>query len=333
LIGYLGDFIVQKNVVKRGAGEPESDDGAYLEQIARLSFDRKNWTKKELLDVLYFLGPWSHNIRLPHGVRTAFCDDYYPAHREMMAVVNERLGGNFKGKRVIDIGCLEGYFAVECALQGADVTGVDGKVINVKKCEFVKSVLGVGNLEFVLDDAMNVTRRKYGGFDVVLALGLLYHLSDPFRFLKNVAGLCEGFVLIDTHVALAGRPGVIKGDWKPTLTPLKEFRFAGKTYTGRLYREFADRTSRVAKELSPTASLRDDWAVWLTEDSLVSLLRDVGFEEVSKVVFPGSEGAWWSDVRKDARVLLVAVRKRRPWASRVFPAAAGRERAARVPSR
>ena len=54
-------------------------------------------------------------------------------------------------------------------IKGAKVLGVEGKTINVKKCEFVKSVLGIKNLSFVKDDAMKVTKKKYGTFDVVVA--------------------------------------------------------------------------------------------------------------------------------------------------------------------
>jgi 2-polyprenyl-3-methyl-5-hydroxy-6-metoxy-1,4-benzoquinol methylase len=135
-----------------------------------------------------FLAPWSHNIALPHGVYTAGVDWYYPAHREMMRVVAERLGGEFTVRRVVDIGCLEGYFSIECALRGADVLGIDGKILNVRKCEFVRSALGVNRATFVQGDAMDVRRESAGRCDVVLALGLLYHLDNPYAFLENVAG-------------------------------------------------------------------------------------------------------------------------------------------------
>src|SRR5262245_64206307 len=98
-----------------------------------------------------------------------------------MKIITQQRGGNFSKRRSSDLGCLEGYFSAECALQGATVLGVEGKTINVKKCEFIKSVLGIKNLRFVQDDAMKVTRKKYGTFEVVLALGLLYHLDNPFR--------------------------------------------------------------------------------------------------------------------------------------------------------
>jgi 2-polyprenyl-3-methyl-5-hydroxy-6-metoxy-1,4-benzoquinol methylase len=290
-------------------------DRAYLDRISRLSFENVRWNRTRIEEMRDLLSPWNHNIKLSHGVFTAYCEDYYPAHKEMMSVVNQQLKGAFRNKRIVDIGCLEGYFSVECALQGATVLGVEGKALNLKKCEFVKSVLGIRNLKFVQDDAMRVTRKKYGDFDVVLALGLLYHLDDPFRFLANLSGLCTGFLLLDTHVALRNQPEA--GSWKPDLSQLKEFTAGNKTYTGRAYREFGPDATQLSKDLSSTASLKNEHSVWLTEDSLVSLLRDVGFEQVSKVLFPEADNTWWSDMKSDARVLLVAVRQRPRFTSKI----------------
>ena len=75
---------------------------------------------------------------------------------------------------------------------------------------------------------LKVTKKKYGGFDAALVLGLLYHLDDPFTFLENMAGLCNGFMLLDTHVSLPVMPKI--GDWTPELTEMKEFKHKGKTY-------------------------------------------------------------------------------------------------------
>src|SRR5262245_2372559 len=119
----------------------KSGDAAYLDKINKLSFKNTRWNQKTIAEMRDFLSPWNHNIKLRHRIFTAYCEDYYPAHQEIMRIINQQLRGNFKKKRVIDIGCLEGYFSVECALQGATVLGVEGKTINVKKCEFVKSVL------------------------------------------------------------------------------------------------------------------------------------------------------------------------------------------------
>ena len=93
-------------------------DRSYLERVAALDFNGVTWTREKILEVRDFLAPWNHNIALPHGVYTAACDEHYPAHREIMRVVTERLGGEFAARRIMDIGCLEGYFSIECALQG-----------------------------------------------------------------------------------------------------------------------------------------------------------------------------------------------------------------------
>ena len=297
-----------------------SVDRSYLDQIAALEFKGVEWTREKILAVRDLLSPWNHNIALPHGVYTAACVDYYPAHREIMRVVRERLGSNFSGRRIVDIGCLEGYFSIECALQGAEVLGIDGKLLNVRKCEFVRSVLGVERATFALGDAMTVTCESSGRFDAVLALGLLYHLDDPYTFLANVAALCTGFAVIDTHVALEDQPERIKGgSWRPHLSELRTFTFDGRRYEGRLFREFPKGTARDVKDLSPTASLENELSVWLTEDSLVRMLHDVGFSGTEKVVYPREVGTWWSDLRKECRVLMVASSSRNRFRSKLFP--------------
>jgi 2-polyprenyl-3-methyl-5-hydroxy-6-metoxy-1,4-benzoquinol methylase len=294
-------------------------DRSYLDLVADLKLTGVEWTAERIVQVRDVLAPWHHNIALPHGIYTTACDQYYPSHREIMRVVCERLGGNLTGRRVLDIGCLEGYFSIECALQGAEVLGIDGKLLNVRKCEFVQSVLDVPRVTFVQGDAMRVTRGSAGRFDAVLALGLLYHLEDPYGFLENLAGLCDGFVVIDTHVALEDQPETLKGGWRPDLSELRAFTFAGKQYEGRLFREFPSGTSREVKDLSPTASLDNELSVWLTEDSLVRMLRDVGFAGTEKIVFPRDQDTWWSDLRKDCRLLLVASAPRSGFRSRLFP--------------
>lgn len=292
---------------------------SYLDQVAALEFEGVDWTREKILMVRDLLAPWSHNIPLPYGLYTAACADYYPAHREIMRVVRERLGGDFAGRRIADIGCLEGYFSIECALHGAEVLGIDGKLLNVKKCEFLRSVLGVERATFVRGDAMAVT-DALGRFDAVLALGLLYHLEDPHAFLARVAGICDGFAVIDTHVALPDQPAALKDSWRPDLSAMRTFTFGGRRYEGRLFREFPPGTAREVKELSPTASLDNELSVWLTEDSLVRMLHDVGFSGTEKVVFPHGGSSWWSDVRRDGRVLLVASSPRSRFRSRLFPA-------------
>ena len=295
------------------------DDAQYLERVTSLSFDDVGeWTPERIIEMRDLLGLWNHNIKLADGIYTAYVEELYPAHREVMQVVEEALGGEYAGKRVADIGCLEGYYATECALQGAEVVGIEGRSFNITKCEFVKSVLGTPRIEFVQDDAMNVTRANYGAFDLVIALGLLYHLEDPFTFVENVAGLCDGCLVIETLIALEDQPDSISEGWQPELSELRQFEHRGREYTGRMYREFEDSAPQLAKELSPEASLVNEQSVWLTEQSLIDLLRDAGFAHVQKHVYERGEDNWWADVRKDGRVLFTACKEREKFRSKIF---------------
>jgi SAM-dependent methyltransferase len=290
---------------------------AYLDRVGELSFTGA-WDTERLRQVRDFLGPWEHNIKLPNGVYTTEWDGCYPTHHEIMRVLTRELRGQYEGVRVLDLGCLEGYFSAECAAQGARVVGIDGKLLNVKKCEFVKSALGLDNLSFLQDDVMNVTGATYGTFDVVLALGLLYHLSDPFTFLANMTGVCSGVLILDTHISLKDQPETIKKGWRPELSDLRDFTFRGHTYSGRVYREFDTDTPAIEKDLSSTASLANETSVWLTESSLIALLHHLGFEQVEKVMFPETEDLLWADVRSNCRILVVAVKTRPGFCSRVL---------------
>lgn len=287
----------------------------YLARIRALAFDRTSWTPRAIEEMRDFLSPWNHNIRLADGIYTAFCEDWYPEHQAIMNVIDSHLNHSYRDSRVLDIGCLEGYFSLECALHGSNVVGIDAKEINIKKCEFVRSVMRAGDLAFVLDDAMNVTRERYGSFDVVLALGLLYHLDDPFTFLSHVAELCDGFLLLDTLVALDNEDQLV-GDWRPRLSSPRDFSFSGKSYRGRLYREYEEGADDVERAFSVTASHTNDMSVWLTEEALVNLLWDVGFQQVEKMTFSQERRLWWSDP-KSARVLYVA-QGTRPFSSNIF---------------
>src|SRR5262249_38422794 len=123
------------------------------------------------------------------------------------------------------------------------------------------------------------------------------------------------------HIALDDQPETIKAGWKPELSEMRSFTFGGRCYEGRVFREFPDGTERIVKDVSPTASVENELSVWLTEDALLRMLHDVGFSTTEKVVFPQQAGTWWSDVRKDSRVLLVASSPRRGFDSKLFPGA------------
>ena len=136
------------------------------------------------------LGPWFHNLDL-HGVRTApdhFLGDY-PAVKfaGFAQVLPERLDG----KSVLDIGCNGGFYSLEMARRGAArVLGVDHDEDYLAQARFAAEVSGRPDIEFRKLEVFDVARLGER-FDLVIFMGVLYHLRHPLLALD----------LIHEHVA------------------------------------------------------------------------------------------------------------------------------------
>ena len=105
--------------------------------------------------------------------------------------------------RVLDLACLEGHYAIEFAMHGAEVVGIELREQNLTKAQFVKDHLGLDRLSLYRDDVRNLSPEKYGLFDIVICSGILYHLDAPdvFHFVKRIYDVCTHFAIIDTQIA------------------------------------------------------------------------------------------------------------------------------------
>lgn len=101
--------------------------------------------------------------------------------------------------RVVDLGCLEGGYAVEFARAGYDVLGIEARTESIARCNYVAEKVGLENLRFVQDDVRNVD--TYGEFDIVFCCGLLYHLESPAAYLAQLGGITRRLLLLHTHYA------------------------------------------------------------------------------------------------------------------------------------
>ena len=153
-------------------------------------------------------GAWTaHNIRLADGVYTlseAPAGDEVKLRR-VAQIVSDTFAGGIAGLRVLDLACLEGMYALEFARRGAEVVAIEGREANLEKARFAARALGL-EVDFRLGDVRELTRQDHGQFDVVLCLGILYHLDAPdvFRLLERMAEVCRRALVIDTSVAARG---------------------------------------------------------------------------------------------------------------------------------
>ncbi len=171
-------------------------------------------------EVIREWGEWTaHNIHLGHGVYTIGPDREADKLKRIVQIVSDIGSKPVEQLRVLDLGCLEGGYAVELARRGASVVAIEGRRANLEKAKFAKDVLGLSNLEILQDDVRNLRDAGQGHFDVILCLGLLYHLdaTDMFSFVHQIAADCRGLAVFDTYVGVG---------------ELKRFEHGGHEYWG-----------------------------------------------------------------------------------------------------
>lgn len=150
---------------------------------------RSRWTPERVRAQVAALGPWFHNMQLM-GVWTApehFLGDYPNIKWRCYA---DAVPQDLRGRTVLDIGCNGGFFSLEMKRRGAErVLGIDFDEDYLAQARFAADVTGL-NVEFrrlsVYD--IGVLREQ---FDIVLFIGVLYHLRHPLLALD----------LIHEHVA------------------------------------------------------------------------------------------------------------------------------------
>lgn len=224
----------------------------------------------------------AHNLELAPGVFTRPGGPPFESTNFHLQAILRLLGilypQGLAGVRVADLGCLEGGFSLALARRGARVTGVEVRADNVDKCELVREQAGLPGLRFVHCDVRQFERWRFGGFDVVLALGILYHLDDPVPWMHQLASLTDRVLLVDTHFAPEDDAALAELD--PRLRgvgALEERAFGGFAYRGRRVHEFDDADQG---EATLWASYSNAESFWLTKESLLAGLTACGFPAV-----------------------------------------------------
>lgn len=138
------------------------------------------------------LGEWFHNMDL-EGVQTApehFLGDYPSVKWRRFA---HAIPDDLKDKTVLDIGCNAGFYSIEMKKRGASrVLGIDSDPGYLDQARFAARVHGL-RIEFREMSVYDIAAIGEK-FDVVIFMGVLYHLRHPLLALD----------LINEHVAADG---------------------------------------------------------------------------------------------------------------------------------
>ena len=132
------------------------------------------------------LAPWFHNIDLGHGILTApdhFLGDY---PRFKFARFADALPTDLTGRTVLDIGCNAGFYSVEMARRGAArVVGIDSDDRYLAQARLAAATLGFAQIEFRNLSVYEVATLGER-FDLVIFMGVLYHLRHPLLALDLI---------------------------------------------------------------------------------------------------------------------------------------------------
>ena len=139
-------------------------------------------------------GSWWHSIDLGNGVIT-------PGIHSLAELQDNigrfKLPEDLAGKRVLDIGCWDGFYSFETEQRGARVTSVDCW----RPENFFKAKAALqSQAEFHELSVYDVTKERLGAFDIVFFLGVLYHLRHPLLGLEQVCEVTRDFAIIESHV-------------------------------------------------------------------------------------------------------------------------------------
>jgi tRNA (mo5U34)-methyltransferase len=144
------------------------------------------------------LAPWFHNLHLPGGEQTA--PDHplgdFPAFKWRQ--IEPSLPRDLSGWRALDIGCNAGFYSFELAQRGAQVVGIDVDEHYLEQARWARGV-------FDLEDRVEFRRMQVYDlaeqderYDLVLFMGVLYHLRYPLLALDIVAERVQRLLVLQT---------------------------------------------------------------------------------------------------------------------------------------
>ena len=198
------------------------------------------------------IGPWMSQFQID-GLTLGGAYNY---SRDPRLCHFEHQLGSLQGKRILELGALEGGHTLELSRAGAMVTAIEGSPSNYERCLFIKRYFQLDKAEFVHGDVRSIDFAQFGRFDAILNSGILYHLDAPWELLEKLAKVAQ-VMLLWTHY---------------TRTPKQSVQIDGHRLRGDWYTEGA--LEHPLSGLQPVS-------FWPTRESLVQMLRFTGWTELT----------------------------------------------------
>ena len=192
--------------------------------------------------------PWHHDFEIIPGVRTKGSYDPRGLWEEL------DLPADMNGLALADVGASSGFFSFEARKRGARVVAFDVRHRDNSGFGLAQYINGLTDIEHHHVNVLDLRPADHGQFDVVLAMGLLYHTPDPYRALASCAAMCSDRLFVECYCIDAVLPP------KTAAEPLMRFIADAKRFPG---------------SGQPNADRSNFWG--FTSACLHRMIEDVGF--------------------------------------------------------
>ena len=170
---------------------------------------------------------WFYSYDLPDGSSTSTYHDadIHVIHdtrwRMLQSYLDRNLGADRAGLSALDLASHQGWFSVNMVRAGfSPVLGIDARQSHVDDATLISNIYEMDQLSFVKGDIHAQSPDQVGQFDVVLMLGLLYHLENPVGALRVCRSLCKNLCIIETQI-VPGMTGFVDYGSYQYVRPLK----------------------------------------------------------------------------------------------------------------
>jgi len=236
---------------------------------------------------------WFYTYHLPDGSTT---QTYHNSEIQVIhdtrwqmleSYLDDNLGTDRSDLSALDLASHQGWFAYKMARAGfSSVLGIDARQSHVDDSTLISDIYEMDHLSFQKGDIHEQTPEQLGQFDVVLMLGLLYHLENPVGALRVARQLCKNLCIIETQI-VPGMTGYVDYGSYQYVRPLKgSFGIIDET----------DDTH------GPEASVTGICLV-PSLDALMWILKKVGFSSVTLLEPPQDA---YEQMRYHKRVMIAA---------------------------
>tara|TARA_B100000886_G_scaffold340546_1_gene311095 strand:- start:10051 stop:10893 length:843 start_codon:yes stop_codon:yes gene_type:complete len=163
--------------------------------------------KKEIVEKINNFSDWMYEFDLKGNITPVLSKSTVEGSKQRVDYFIDPLikfcGGSLKGKKVLDIGCNSGFFALKMIEAGCDyVVGIDGRQSHIDKANFVFEVKEIDKSRYKFNCAniYDIDFKTLGQFDIVICLGFFHHINKHIELLEKISEVNTDLFLLETRV-------------------------------------------------------------------------------------------------------------------------------------